>query len=583
MSDEIDVAAIQAELARLRTEVSKKTAAVEQINQQSVTILKSVEADIKSIEAIDALLEGEEPGNGELPPPGGPDLARGRLFHSDEPITAPVDLAPGQLIGLKAVGMVVKVNVTTGRHRKIVGAASSQSPSQGAFCIGLNQQGALDIWRNGGAFNQIAGPPALLARKASMLEWVAECPAPVVRFSADEELSQQVEVDGKTVRSDLVLPLVPVDGAGAVGAGYWSGQRVDPLAPDGVILAIWMWDRDLSAEEWKLWEQQHDHLVDAEPDPPVEPPVEPPVPPPGDGLEPVNSGALRSDIVVNDQERQTVIGYGWGAGGHEGEINELAKRHEQKLFDGLNCQVIRLHNSQARTFVGAYKGVAQLARQHGCHVLCTGYMYRGKSNPKALADSVRAAIDAGIEITHLATQNEPDGHPDNKPVGNYVDHYRELVGRLPSSVKVIAMEWRHPENGNEEFDRLDNAGLIGEGNIIAGGLHIYNKAPLPALYDQRWMQRGMALWSTETGDMSAPKAAAQFLAGLLHGSAVEIAHLGIGSGSRPAPSTDEREWRRAPVGPADWSDRTRATAGDRHARRHEQRPTRAAWVPTRRG
>ena len=41
----------------------------------------------------------------------------------------------------------------------------------------------------------------------------------------------------------------------------------------------------------------------------------------------------------------------------------------------------------------------------------------------------------------------------------------------------------------------------------------------------------MALWSTETGDMSAPKAAAQFIAGLLHGSAVEIAHLGIGSGS----------------------------------------------------
>ena len=184
------------------------------------------------------------------------------------PITAPVDLAPGQLIGLKAVAMVVKVNVTTGRHRKLVGAASSGSPGQGAFGIGLNPQGALDIWRNGGAFNQIAGPPALLPRKASMLEWVAEAPAPVVRFSADEEQSQLVEVDGKTVRSDLVLPLVPVDGAAAVGAGYWSGQRVDPLAPDGVILSLWMWDRDLSAEEWILWEQQHDHLVDDEPDPP---------------------------------------------------------------------------------------------------------------------------------------------------------------------------------------------------------------------------------------------------------------------------------------------------------------------------
>ena len=45
------------------------------------------------------------------------------------------------------------------------------------------------------------------------------------------------------------------------------------------------------------------------------------------------------------------------------------------------------------------------------------------------------------------------------------------------------------------------------------------------------MKRGHgAVEHCETGDMSAPKAAAQFLAGLLHGSAVEIAHLGIGSG-----------------------------------------------------
>ena len=39
-----------------------------------------------------------------------------------------------------------------------------------------------------------------------------------------------------------------------------------------MILALWAWDRDLSAEEWILWEQQHDHLVDDVPDPPVEPP-----------------------------------------------------------------------------------------------------------------------------------------------------------------------------------------------------------------------------------------------------------------------------------------------------------------------
>ena len=137
------------------------------------------------------------------------------------------------------------------------------------------------------------------------------------------------------------------------------------------------------------------------------------------------------------------------------------------------------------------------------------------------------------------------------------------------------MEWRHPENGNEEHDRLNAAGLIkADRGIMAGGLHIYNKAALPALYDQRWMKRGMALWSTETGDMSAPKAAAQFLAGLLHGSAVEIAHLGIGSGKDQRQVLMNGERRRAPMGPADRADLARAAAGDRHARRHQQRPPR---------
>ena len=109
--------------------MSVKTAAVEQINAASAAVLASVEADIESIEAIEELLAGGEPG--EPPPPGGPDLTRGRLYHCDVPITAPFDLAPGQLLGLKAIAMVVKVNVTTGRHRKFVGAASSQVARSG--------------------------------------------------------------------------------------------------------------------------------------------------------------------------------------------------------------------------------------------------------------------------------------------------------------------------------------------------------------------------------------------------------------------------------------------------------------------
>ena len=259
--------------------------------------------------------------------------------------------------------------------------------------------------------------------------------------------------------------------------------------------------------------------------------------PPGDGLEPVNQGALRSDIVVNDQKRQTFVAYGFGAGGHvDGpDVARWARQHEAKLFAGFNTKIVRLHNTlegagAPASFVRAYKEISQIARQHGCLVLCTGYMYRagGDPNPLRFADSINAAIDQGVHITHVSTQNEPDGHPDNRAVGNIVDHYREVLGRLRSSVQMIGMEWRHPEQGNGEFDQLAAAGLLGEGKITAGGLHIYNKGPLPALYDQRWMKRGMGLWSAETGDMSAPKAAAQFLAGVIHGTSVEIAHIGVG-------------------------------------------------------
>ena len=56
--------------------------------------------------------------------------------------------------------------------------------------------------------------------------------------------------------------------------------------------------------------------------------------PPGDGLEPVNSGALRSDIVVNDQERQTVIGYGWGAGRPRGR--------DQRAGQEVRAEAVRL-------------------------------------------------------------------------------------------------------------------------------------------------------------------------------------------------------------------------------------------------
>ena len=201
---------------------------------------------------------------------------------------------------------------------------------------------------------------------------------------------------------------------------------------------------------------------------------------------------------------------------------------------------------------------------------CTG----ARATPRRSPTACGQAIDAGIEITHLATQNEPDGHPDNKPVGNYVDHYRELVGRLPSSVKVIAMEWRHPENGNEEFDRLASAGLIGNGNITAGGLHIYNKAALPALVRPALDEAGHGAvehrdgrHERAQGGCAVPRRAAP----RQRGRDRPPRHR---QRQGPAPGADERERCRSSLGPADRADRARAAAGDRHARRHQQRPPR---------
>ena len=131
---------IQAELDRLKHGVGIKTTAVEQINAASAAVLASVEADIESIETIEGLLAGGEPG--EPLPPGGPDLTRGCLFHSDKSITQPVDLAPGQLTGLKAVAMVVKVNVTTGAsrasaeaRRRLPGVRDRAEQARGARCL----------------------------------------------------------------------------------------------------------------------------------------------------------------------------------------------------------------------------------------------------------------------------------------------------------------------------------------------------------------------------------------------------------------------------------------------------------------
>ena len=107
-----------------------------------------------------ALLPDDEPGTGEPPPPDEPDLARGRIYHSDVPTVAPIDLAPGKLLGVQEVAMVVKVKTGNGQHRKFIGA-TSQLPGKDALCIGLNKTDVLDVWRAGGARSTRSTPRRL--------------------------------------------------------------------------------------------------------------------------------------------------------------------------------------------------------------------------------------------------------------------------------------------------------------------------------------------------------------------------------------------------------------------------------------
>ena len=275
-------------------------------------------------------------------------------------------------------------------------------------------------------------------------------------------------------------------------------------------------------------------------------------PPPGGEtvgpLEPTDGSALGVAISVGTSPRQTWIGYGWGFGGSSQASANLPAltTHVTKLCEEMGAKVARMFTPEASDFVSKYLGTWNLIKNHGIDVIFTSsFVYRTTHGAggntydiNGMADGIHAAISGGINPSHLfacTIQNEPDGHPDNHipPGGLSVvrSHQETLRSRLNTlgraSVRVIGLEWRHPQALSSEFDDY-NANDIIPGTVADGCMHYYDDGLTQSYYDNRWMTKGRGIWSTETGDNNSPKTQAQFIAGLNHGKVVEIAHVGLG-------------------------------------------------------
>ena len=273
-------------------------------------------------------------------------------------------------------------------------------------------------------------------------------------------------------------------------------------------------------------------------------------PPPGGGgnvdpLELVDSSALQVAISVGTQPRQAWIGYGWGANGHAPAAANFPalNTHVRKLCEDMGATVVRFHTPEdVSGFNTAYLNTWNLVKQHGIDVIfASSYIYRAAHgaghtnyNIDGMASGINTAIANGFNPSHLfacTIQNEPDGHADNRiPSGglNVVRAHQEtLRAGLNPSVRILGLEWRHPQALSGEFDNYNANGII-PGTVADGCMHYYDDGLNHVYYDQRWKSVNRSIWSTETGDNHSPKTQAQFIAGLNHGKVVEIAHVGIG-------------------------------------------------------
>ena len=276
-------------------------------------------------------------------------------------------------------------------------------------------------------------------------------------------------------------------------------------------------------------------------------------------LEPEDDSAEKFDIAVGTTPRQSWWAYGFGAGGYP--VNNNIKNAFNssaitKICEDLNAKIIRFHAPiNVSDYITAYKSIWDAVKQHGIDTaFITHYLYsraetqaastdpRGAytPNPVAEADALKSVIDAGIPAHAASLQNEPDTSGPNRPFGtstfttpilqNQLDYRNRLNAIGLSAVKSFTLEWRHPENMIPDYDQnngLDRVGTETTDVLQGGCFHAYNKGASPQIYDQRWYQQGVGLWSTESGDNHSPRAQAIFVNSANNGCEVEITHVGF--------------------------------------------------------
>jgi Concanavalin A-like lectin/glucanases superfamily len=256
-------------------------------------------------------------------------------------------------------------------------------------------------------------------------------------------------------------------------------------------------------------------------------------------LEAINPSAVGVENAVDSTARQTWLGFGFGLSVTD-NVSSLVSAHLPQLFGELKTKVLRLNDPSYVTngteFIANCKDTVLTGMANGVDiVLATGYFKRKGITPTELAGFVKAAIDAGMPITHVSAQNEPDGNvlnamDDSEVVPAYQELRLALNNLGLSAIKLIGIEWAHfGGHGQTEYNNLDAASMI-PSSVAYGAGHCYRDCPTPGVYDQRWMTKGIGLWSTETGNMGVPHFGARIIAGLNHGSVVESAHQGQSTG-----------------------------------------------------
>jgi hypothetical protein len=272
-------------------------------------------------------------------------------------------------------------------------------------------------------------------------------------------------------------------------------------------------------------------------------------------IEPINGSLLQVAITVGTSARQTWRGFGWGNAANN--LFSGATNNITKLTTDIDASVIRFFTPEnTSSFISQSKPWWDLVKTRGIDtVFSSSYIYRASPDvsPEAVADGIHASINAGINpaLWACTLQNEPDGHPDNAVTGGtsvYVSHQTRLRNRLNAlgrqAVKVISLEWRHPTDGGDvEYDVLNAAGAISPTGVVSAGcLHIYDKGPDNALYDNRYLTKGCHMWSTETGNNGSPNCQSRILAGVNHGTEVEIIHYAMIPvlSSDPAKAAEQR-------------------------------------------